>query len=147
VLATPGTRPTETWRNTVDTPIVRESSPQSSTKLRAERALDLYRDHGRKIMRLSESVYRVPSQDGERSYDVLYGEREECPCPDHQYRGVACVHLLAIGIHKAKSRGATVRALAALEEELAHELLSDEERQELRDRVLRLRRRQPRLGA
>jgi hypothetical protein len=31
--------------------------------------------------------------------------------------------------------------LAKLEERLAHELMDDEERQELRDRVLRLRRR------
>jgi hypothetical protein len=31
--------------------------------------------------------------------------------------------------------------LAALEERLRHELLEDDERQELRDRVLRLRRR------
>jgi hypothetical protein len=35
----------------------------------------------------------------------------------------------------------TAEKLAKLEERLAHELLSDEERQELRDRVLKLRRR------
>jgi hypothetical protein len=34
----------------------------------------------------------------------------------------------------------TAEKLAKVEERLAHELLSDEERQELRDRVLRLRR-------
>jgi hypothetical protein len=39
----------------------------------------------------------------------------------------------------AKRRGATIRALAALEESYRHELLDDEERQHLRDRVLRLR--------
>jgi hypothetical protein len=48
---------------------------------------------------------------------------------------------LAVGILRAKRRGATLRSLSALEEQLVHELLEDEERQELRDRVLRLRRR------
>jgi hypothetical protein len=108
---------------------------------RETRALELYRHHGRDIVRLASNVYRVPSQDGTRSYDVLYGEHEECPCPDHQYRGVACVHLLMVGISAAKRRGASIRALAALEEDLAHEILDHEERQELRDQVLRLRRR------
>ncbi len=68
------------------------------------RALKLYEERGHEIVRLAPDVFRVPSQDGERSYDVLYGEREECPCPDHQYRHVACVHLYAVGISIAKGR-------------------------------------------
>ncbi len=68
------------------------------------RALELYRTRGHEIVRLAPDVFRVPSQDGGRSYDVLYGEREECPCPDHQYRHVACVHLYAVGISIAKGR-------------------------------------------
>jgi hypothetical protein len=36
-------------------------------------------------------------------------------------------------------RGTTLRNLAALEDQLAHELMPDEERQELRDRILGLR--------
>jgi hypothetical protein len=44
-----------------------------------------------------------------------------------------------VGILRAKRRGATLRSLAALEDQLAHELVDDEERQELRDRVLKLR--------
>ncbi len=68
------------------------------------RALKLYEERGHEIERIAPDVFRVPSQDGERSYDVLYGEREECPCPDHQYRHVACVHLYAVGISIAKGR-------------------------------------------
>jgi len=41
----------------------------------------------------------------------------------------------------AKQHEPTTEKLAKLEEELAHELLDDAERCELRDRVLRLRRR------
>jgi hypothetical protein len=120
---------------------IRSEFPQSSAKARSVRAFDLYRTHGRKIVRLAENIYRVPSQDGERSYDVLYGEREECVCRDFEFHGGPCKHILAVGISVAKRRGATLRSLQALEETLAHELLDDEERQELRDRVLALRRR------
>jgi hypothetical protein len=41
----------------------------------------------------------------------------------------------------ASAHPSTADKLAKLEERLAHELLDDDERQELRDRVLRLRRR------
>jgi hypothetical protein len=123
---------------------IRTTAPEESSvkrSSRAERALELYRTHGHNITRLGTNVYRVPSSDGLRSYDVLYGEREECPCPDHQYRGVACVHLMAVGVSRAKRRGATLRSLSALEDQLSHELMPEAERQELHDRVLRLRRR------
>jgi hypothetical protein len=41
----------------------------------------------------------------------------------------------------AAAHPSTAEKLAKLEERLAHELLDDAEREELRDRVLRLRRR------
>lgn len=44
----------------------------------------------------------MPSQDGQRSYDVEYGERECCACPDYLYRGGTCIHLYALGIAVAK---------------------------------------------
>lgn len=124
-------------------PSIRSESPHSSAGFatRELRALELYRNHGREIVRLGVDLYRVPSSDGRRSYDVLYGEREECPCRDFEFHGGPCKHVLAVGISVARRRGATVRALAALEERLRHELLDDEDRQELRDRVLALRRR------
>lgn len=115
-------------------------APQPTTD-RAQRALELYRTRGREIVRLSGNVYRVPSSDGRRSYDVLYGEREECPCPDFEFHGGPCKHLMAVGILNAKRRGATLRSLDALEDRLRHGLMPDEERQELRDRVLAIRRR------
>jgi hypothetical protein len=127
----------------VDTTILRNTPEKSSagSAPRVERALELYRAHGRRIERLSEDLYRVPSQDGGRSYDVLYGEREECPCPDFGFHGGPCKHLMAVGISVARRRGETARRLASLEDTLAHELLPDEERMILRDRVLALRRR------
>jgi hypothetical protein len=107
---------------------------------RETRALELYRTHGRDIERISPDVYLVPSCSGEGTYRVDYGA-ESCSCPDHEIRGEVCKHILCIGVLRAKRRGATVRALAALEESYRHELMDEEERQELRDRVLRLRRR------
>jgi hypothetical protein len=107
---------------------------------RETRALELYRTHGRDIERISPDVYLVPSCSGEGTYHVDYGA-ESCSCPDHEIRGEVCKHILCIGVLRAKRRGATVRALAALEESYRHELMDEEQRQELRDRVLRLRRR------
>ena len=71
------------------------------------RALRLHEERGHEITRIAPDVYRVPSQDGQRSYDVVYGEREECPCPDYQYGGGRpCKHLLCIGIlHAARRSG------------------------------------------
>jgi hypothetical protein len=124
----------------VDTPIVRETTPKVTPNSRAERALELYHERGRDIERISPDVYLVPSCSGEGVYRVDYGA-ESCSCPDHEIRGEVCKHVLAVGILRAKRRGATLRSLAALEEQLAHELMDDVERQELRDRVLALRRR------
>ena len=90
---------------------------------------------------------------------------ESCSCPDYEHRagplGIACKHVYALAIaHAARRRGVreihTTRVVAGdpfkaasrnlaqlrhLEDRLRHELLDDDERQELRDRVLRLRRR------
>jgi hypothetical protein len=109
---------------------------QSTT--RTERALELYRNHGRRIERLSADIYLVPSCSGEGLFEVDYSA-ETCACPDHEIRGEVCKHVLAVGILRAKRRAATLRSLTALEDQLAHELMDDEERQELRDRVLALR--------
>jgi hypothetical protein len=84
---------------TVDT--LRIAQP-TTTDSREERALQLYRTHGGGIRHLSGAIYRVPSQDGERSYDVEYGKRERCSCPDYLYRGGTCVHLYVLAIATAK---------------------------------------------
>ena len=86
--------------------------PAPPPTTRELRALRLYEEHGHEITQIAEDVFRVPSQDGQRSYDVLYGEREECSCSDHQYRNVSCVPLLALGIAHAKKRFSTVRTIS-----------------------------------
>jgi hypothetical protein len=107
---------------------------------RETRALDLYRHHGRDIERVAPDVYLVPSGSSEGTYRVDYAA-ESCSCPDHAHHPErACKHILAVGILNAKRRGATLRSLAALEESYRHELMDDEERQELRGRIIRLRR-------
>jgi hypothetical protein len=70
------------------------------------RALALYRERGRDIVLIGRDTYEVPSQDGTRVYEVVYGgEVEICTCPDFVYRNVSCVHLLAVGVCRAKRRG------------------------------------------
>jgi hypothetical protein len=70
------------------------------------RALALYRERGRDIVLIGRDRYEVPSQDGTRVYEVVYGgEVEICTCPDFVYRNVSCVHLLAVGVCRAKRRG------------------------------------------
>lgn len=121
---------------------IAQPAPEPTT--RTERAIELYSTRGHLIRAVAANTYEVPSQrmEGKR-YEVHYGTSalESCSCPDHEYRGSTCVHMLAVGIHYAKRRGATLRTLARLEDQLQHELLGDEERQELRDCILRHRRR------
>jgi hypothetical protein len=121
---------------------IRTTTPEVTPKRssRAERALELYHERGRDIERVAPDIYLVPSCTGSATYRVDYST-ETCSCPDHEIRGETCKHILAVGILRAKRRGATLRNLAALEEDLAHEILEDTERQELRDRVIGLRRR------
>jgi hypothetical protein len=90
-----------------------DSRPDLSA--RAERALKLFEAHGDEIRRIAPGVYRVPSCSGSGSYDVRYGEREDCPCPDYQCGGGrACKHLLAVGIlHAARRSGVRVLTLPA----------------------------------
>jgi hypothetical protein len=108
---------------------------------RAERALDLYRERGQDIHKFGTGLYRVPSCTDSGFYTVDY-LAETCTCKDFEFgRGRVCKHILAVGISVAKRRGATLRSLAALEGQLAHEIMDHDERQELRDRVLALRRR------
>ncbi len=78
------------------------NAPHPST--REARALELYRTRGAEIEQIAPDIYLVPSQDGERVYRVQYGEHEYCSCPDHSYRAVNCVHILAVGIYHAKRR-------------------------------------------
>ncbi len=105
------------------------------------RALALYRERRQDIVLIGRDTYEVPSQSGARVYEVVYGgEVETCTCADHTYRDLSCVHLLAVGVCRAKRRGVTARRLAALEEQYRHELLDEDERGELRETIVRLSR-------
>ncbi len=70
---------------------------------RALRALALYRERGAEIVRTGPWTYLVPSCTGTGTWAVNY-RTETCDCPDHDYRGVLCVHVYAVGIHRAKRR-------------------------------------------
>jgi hypothetical protein len=73
---------------------------------RESRALALYRERGAEIVVIGRDRYEVPSQDGTRVYEVVYGgEAETCTCADFVYRNVSCLHLLAVGVCRAKRRG------------------------------------------
>ena len=73
------------------------------TNPRVERALALHRSYGHLIEEVAPDFYLVPGQSGEHFWHVDYAE-ETCDCPDHQYRRVTCIHIFAVGIHKAKRR-------------------------------------------
>ena len=116
------------------------TAPRPDT--REIRALVLYRTRGAEIVRTGPHTYEVPSQDGTRVYEVVYGgEVETCTCPDFVYRNVSCVHLLAVGACRAKRRASSPRRLAALSERHDHELMDEAERCELLDEIRGLRRR------
>jgi hypothetical protein len=70
------------------------------------RALELYRERGHLIERTGPWTYLVPSMSGGEPYSVNY-KTERCDCPDFEYRGVLCAHVYAVGIHRAKKRGAS----------------------------------------
>jgi hypothetical protein len=119
-----------------------KSSAPAHPFTRELRALELYRAHRRDIERVAPDVYLVPSRDGKRAYRVDY-HNETCNCPDHNFHPeTACKHILAVGISVARRCGETGRRLEALEERIRHEFfVDDEERQELRGRIARIRRR------
>jgi len=70
---------------------------------RALRALALYGERGAEIVRTGPWTYTVPSCTGTGFWAVNY-RTETCDCPDFLRRGVACKHVYAVGIHRAKRR-------------------------------------------
>jgi hypothetical protein len=79
-------------------------APRGDT--REVRALRLYHERRQDLVITAQDTYEVPSQDGARLYSVVYGgEVETCTCADFVYRNVVCIHLLAVGICRAKRRG------------------------------------------
>jgi hypothetical protein len=87
---------------TVTTSVPKAPRPDT----RELRALALYRERRQDIVLIGRDRYEVPSQDGTRVYEVVYGhEVETCTCPDFVYRNLSCVHLLAVGACRARRRG------------------------------------------
>ncbi len=81
-------------------------APPTRPDTRESRALALYRERRQDIVLIGRDTYEVPSQDGTRVYEVVYGgEVETCACPDFVYRNVSCVHQLAVGACRARRRG------------------------------------------
>ncbi len=83
---------------------IAQPAHQTAPETRELRALALYRERGDEIRHMYGATYRVPSQDGERAYEVEYGRREYCSCPDHLYRNATCIHLYALAVAIAKGR-------------------------------------------
>ena len=86
---------------------------------REKRALELWEKCGRDIEQIWSDLYIVPSADGERTYRVRYGVREECDCDDAVYRTkddpqLSCKHVLAVAILRAKRRARYRARRAAL---------------------------------
>ncbi len=79
-------------------------APATRPDTREMRALALYRERAGEIVRTGPWTYLVPSCTGSGSWAVNY-RRESCDCPDYRRRRVACKHVYAVGIHRAKRRG------------------------------------------
>ena len=80
---------------------------------RALRALALYRERGGEIERTGPWTYLVPSCTGSEagSWAVNY-KTERCDCPDAlRNPDLSCKHVYAVGIHRAKRRGASAGRL------------------------------------
>ncbi len=69
------------------------------------RGLALYRDHADEI-RFEGGVWLVPSQhDNTSIYEVVIGRHGEvCECADFERRGLACKHIHAATVARAKTR-------------------------------------------
>jgi hypothetical protein len=79
-------------------------APATRPDTRELRALRLVQARGHEIVRTAPWTYNVPSCSGAGFYVVDY-RRESCDCPNYERRGVACKHVYAVGIHRAKRRG------------------------------------------
>ena len=79
-------------------------APATRPHTRELRALQLVQARGHLIVRTGPWTYLVPSMSGGEPHAVNY-KTEICDCRDHEYRGVLCAHVYAVGIHRAKHRG------------------------------------------
>jgi SWIM zinc finger len=82
---------------------IKDSAP-AYPSARELRGLQLYREHAEEIC-FEDSVWLVPSKsDGTSVYEVVISCRgESCECADHERRGIACKHIVAATIARAKT--------------------------------------------
>jgi hypothetical protein len=123
---------------------------------RTTRGLLLY-NSGPAFAHLEGHLWAVRASEGGWWHVDL--EEEACSCPDYEHRagplGICCKHVYAVAIaHASRRSGVRVRQISAagdpikaagsrrlgeLRDRYNHELLSDDERQELLDTIRRIR--------
>ncbi len=112
---------------------------RDALRARADRGLALFEKCGSEIVRTGPFTYLVPGSGG-RSYAVDY-RAETCECKDFEHAGLgACKHLYAVGATRAARRSSTAESLRLLEERFRSEIMDEDERCELRERIVRARR-------
>ncbi len=95
--------------NTTDT-----DETRAALRARALRGLELHEARGSEIVRTGPFTYLVPSCSGGGTYAVDYAAGT-CDCRDFTMPrrgrevGEPCKHVYAVGIHRAKRRGAAAR--------------------------------------
>lgn len=78
------------------------SVPHPTPTTREQRGLALFRDQGDRIEHLDGYRWSVPSCSGENVY-ITDLRHQSCTCPDHRRHGIACKHLHAATVARAKS--------------------------------------------
>ncbi len=67
------------------------------------------------IKRIDDRAYKVKSQSGNGSYDVISTEIGwKCSCPDHQTRGVKCKHIYTVEFSYAMRKEVEVRKISPI---------------------------------
>lgn len=82
----------------------KSSAPYAKTNSQ-EQGLQLFRDHSADIWRVEPHLYRVPSRTSSTTVYLVTTRRgaEFCPCEDHHWTGLRCIHLVAALTFRARS--------------------------------------------
>ncbi len=103
---------------------------------RAQSGVRLFREHGDEITMLYVGgIYSVPSRTKEGTfYHVVLGTGH-CECPDNQYRGETCAHLVAAECKRVELRRRRKARRGSLLERYRHELMDEDQRLELEEQI------------
>ncbi len=110
--------------------ITEEKQAEARASSREERGRQIFEERYNEITHVAGDEWYVPASallDGR--YVVRLGDNPSCECPDHEYRGATCKHIIAATIANAKSRTCSCcsrRVLGRFTEEVTEddELLS-----------------------